>query len=129
MYLVELEAGREELYQSVDALGSAIRRGDIGPQSRIFHRASASWISITVHPEYRKASAERASEPLPPLTRTQWTFFGVEPRRREIAEAEPSADTADSPAPPDEGPRGLRGLLRRALNLSPSPSPTETAAD
>ena len=60
MYLVEIEAGREQLYQSVEALASAIRGGVIGPDSRIFHRASSSWISITLHPEYRKAVASRS---------------------------------------------------------------------
>ncbi len=59
MYLVEIEAGREEMYDSVDALASAIRRGDVGPQARIFHRASSSWVSITVHPEFKKATASR----------------------------------------------------------------------
>ena len=59
MYLVEIEAGREQVYPSVEALAAAIQRGVIGPDSRIFHRASSSWISITLHPEYRKAMAAR----------------------------------------------------------------------
>jgi transglutaminase-like putative cysteine protease len=132
MYLVEIEAGREELFESVDSLGAAIRRGDVGPRSRIFHRASSSWISITLHPEFKKAaaavtSAPLASEPLPPLARKQWTFYGVEPIAREIHEAPAPESTAPEPAPADAGERrGLSGLLARAFrNISPSPRAPE----
>ena len=124
MYLVEIEAGREQVYQSVEALAAAIRRGVIGPDSRIFHRASSSWISITLHPEYRKAMAARAAEPLPPLSRSRWTFFGTETPGREIADAaEPAqAQPAAEPAPKR---RGLRALFSRRRR-SPSDS-TEQA--
>ena len=131
MYLVELEAGREELYQSVDALASAIRRGEVGPQSRIFHRASSSWISITVHPAYRKAAAAEVSEPLPPMARTQWTFFGLEARAREIQEAVPATSRGSETASETiERPSGLRGLLRRAFRgIGTSGKPSESPAD
>jgi hypothetical protein len=130
MYLVEIEAGRETLYESVAALASAIRRGDVGPQSRIFHRASSTWISITVHPEYRKAAAAWAREPLPPLARKQWTFFGLEADGREVEEI-PVA-RAEPPAPPTPAPteaaHGLRGLLGRAFrSRSASPKASKPA--
>jgi hypothetical protein len=122
MYLVEIEAGREQLYQSVDALASAIRRGDVGPQSRIFHRASSSWVSITVHPEYRRAVADQVTAPLPPLARNQWTFFGLEPRGREFDEepvSRPSPPRASADA--DAERRGWRAMLGRVLRrYSPS---------
>lgn len=35
-----------------------MRRGEITTDSRIFHRATSSWISITKHPEYRRLQAE-----------------------------------------------------------------------
>ena len=128
MYLVEIETGREEVFQSVESLASAIRRGDVGPRSRIFHRASSTWVSITVHPEYRKAAAARAAEPLPPLARKQWTFYAVEPMRP--APEEP-IETADGTveAPRESGARpGLRGLMRRALRgLVANPKPSEFA--
>jgi len=128
MYLVELEAGREQLYDSVNALAAAIRRGDVGPRSRIFHRASSSWISITLHPEFKKASAAPQAE-LPPLARTQWTFFGLEPRGREVDEA-PSADAGAAiaaNAPNERG--GLRALLSRAFRgLSPAQSTSEPSS-
>ena len=112
MYLVEIEAGREQVFQSVDALTAAIRGGVIGPDSRIFHRASSSWISITLHPEYRKVIAAQAAEPLPPLPRKQWTFFGTEPPGREIIEITdtPQGQPEAEPAPAR---RGLRGLFSR----------------
>jgi len=116
MFLVEIEAGREALYDSVNALAQAIRQGEVGPQSRIFHRASSSWISITVHPEFKKVAAARASEPLPPLARTQWTFFGVEPKERETEE---TPGTKSDPKQPtrkiSENRPGLRGFFRRAF--------------
>jgi hypothetical protein len=54
MYLVELKPGKEEAFQSVEELAAAIRRDEINSQSRIFHRASLKWISITLHPIYKQ---------------------------------------------------------------------------
>lgn len=126
MYLVEIEEGREQVYQSAEALAGAIRAGVIGPGSRIFHRASSSWISITLHPEYRKAVSERAQEPLPPLSRKQWTFFGVETPGREIiesAEIESQPEAVDEPKPR----RGLRALFGR-VRRSSSPSAEQSGS-
>jgi hypothetical protein len=130
MFLVEIEAGREELFESVDSLSAAIRRAEVGPQSRIFHRASSSWISITLHPEFKKvagalASKPPANEPLPPLARNQWTFYGVEPIAREIQEEAPAPESAaPEPASADssERPRlsGLFARVFRSMSLSPS---------
>jgi hypothetical protein len=53
MYLVELRPGKEELYRSSDELALAIRNGDVDSRSRVYHRATAKWISITLHPQYR----------------------------------------------------------------------------
>lgn len=111
MYLVEIEVGREQHYESTEALASAIRQGEVRPDSRIFHRASGNWVSITVHPEYRKVMAE----PLPPLARTRWTFFGLESRGREIDEPMGDGAEAGTTAVATERPRGWRGLLRRVL--------------
>jgi hypothetical protein len=124
MYLVEIEAGREQLYESVEALAAAIRASEIRPESRIFHRASSSWVPITVHPEYRKAVSARGAEPLPPLSRRQWTFFGTDPKEREIVEAAAATEPAQAGTEPRPARRGLRAILGRALRRQPSPSET-----
>src|SRR3954466_6021135 len=68
MYLVELRPGKEELYRSSDELALAIRNGDVDARSRVYHRATAKWISITLHPQYRAivtaAKEDSGSRPL-----------------------------------------------------------------
>jgi hypothetical protein len=130
MYLVEIEAGREQTYQSVEALVAAIQGGVIGPDSRIFHRASSSWISITLHPEYRKALATRVPDPLPPLRRKQWTFFGTEPPGREILETLEVSQSQPEAADPTPARSGLRGLFsrRRRAQSAPSDSAEQTGS-
>src|SRR6185295_8427981 len=68
MYLVELRPGKEELYRSSDELALAIRNGDVDARSRVYHRATAKWISITLHPQYRAivaaAKDDSGSRPL-----------------------------------------------------------------
>ena len=68
MYLVELRPGKEELYRSSDELALAIRNGDVDARSRVYHRATAKWISITLHPQYRAivaaAKEDAGSRPL-----------------------------------------------------------------
>ena len=76
MYLVELRPGKEELYRTGDELAAAIRSGDVDMHSRIYHRATSKWISVTLHPQYKAIISERPSAPqLPPLERATWTFF------------------------------------------------------
>ena len=76
MYLVELRPGKEELYRTTEELAAAIRKGDVDGHSRIYHRATSKWISVTLHPQYKAIIAERPAAPsLPPLERTNWTFF------------------------------------------------------
>jgi hypothetical protein len=118
MYLVELRPGKEELYRTGDELAAAIRNGDVDIQSRIYHRATSKWISITMHPQYKAITAERqpAAAPLPPLDRTSWTFFN--------AAAETLEGASDPDPPADDAPRSGRsegGLMhpwRRPLALS-----------
>ncbi len=78
MYLVELRPGKEELYRSGDELAAAIRRGDVDVHSRIYHRATSKWISVTLHPQFKAIIAEKAAEPLPPLERSSWTYLNAQ---------------------------------------------------
>ena len=75
MFLVEPESGQRCHYSSARALGAAIRRGELGPQARIFHQASNQWLPITVHPEYQRAEAEWEQGSVNRLRHRGWTFF------------------------------------------------------
>ena len=73
MYLVELKPGKEELYRSSDDLAIAIREGDVDARSRIYHRATAKWISITLHPQYKAIVA--GQEEAAPAPRKLWSLL------------------------------------------------------
>ncbi|HEV7365490.1 MAG TPA: hypothetical protein VGN76_06560 [Gemmatimonadales bacterium] len=75
MYLVELRPGKEELYRSSDELALAIRSGDVDSRSRVYHRATAKWISITLHPQYKAIMAAAKEDPARPARRG-WGILG-----------------------------------------------------
>jgi hypothetical protein len=72
MYLVELKPGKEELYRTGDELALAIRDGDVDSRSRIYHRATAKWISITLHPQYKAIVAGQKDEQALRPARKAW---------------------------------------------------------
>jgi hypothetical protein len=76
MYLVELRPGKEELYRSSDELALAIRNGDVDARSRVYHRATAKWISITLHPQYKAIVAASKEEETPRPARRGWNLLG-----------------------------------------------------
>jgi hypothetical protein len=76
MYLVELRPGKEELYRSSDELALAIRNGDVDARSRVYHRATAKWISITLHPQYKAIVAVAKEEPATRPLRRVWGILG-----------------------------------------------------
>ena len=88
MYLVELRPGKEELYRSGDDLAAAIRRGDVDVHSRIYHRATSKWISVTLHPHFKAIVAEKSAEPLPALDRSNWTYLTAQAETLHVAEGE-----------------------------------------
>jgi hypothetical protein len=103
MYLVELRPGREELYRTGDDLAAAIRRGDVDVHSRIYHRATSKWISITLHPQYKaivaQTTAQKAAEVLPPLDRSSWTYLNAQSETLEGSQPDgPDAETGGAPA-------------------------------
>ena len=59
----------------------------MGEQSRIYHRARATWLPITVHPEYRRITAEH---PAVPSSTRQWTFMRGEEEDATRAPSPPS---------------------------------------
>ena len=77
MYLVELKPGKEELYRTGDDLALAIRDGDVDARSRIYHRATAKWISITLHPQYKAIVAGQKDEQISRPTRKAWGLLSA----------------------------------------------------
>jgi hypothetical protein len=90
MYLVELRPGKEELYRNGDDLALAIRVGDVDARSRIYHRATAKWISITLHPQYKAIVASEKDEPAERPVRKGWAG---------LLQASLSGQVADAAAP------------------------------
>ena len=98
MYLVELRPGREELYRSGDDLAAAIRRGDVDVHSRIYHRATSKWISVTLHPQFKAIVAEKAAEPLPPLERSNWTYLTAQAETLEVPDGSGQGGSGEAPS-------------------------------
>ena len=92
MYLVELRPGKEELYRTGDDLAAAIRSGEVDGHSRIYHRSTSKWISITLHPQYKAIVAEK---PAKPADRNGWTYLTDQAETLESSVAEPEADADD----------------------------------
>jgi hypothetical protein len=86
MYLVELRPGKEELYRTGDDLAAAIRSGEVDGHSRIYHRSTSKWISITLHPQYKAIIAEK---PAQPVDRSDWTYLTAQSETLESAVQEP----------------------------------------
>lgn len=96
MYLVELRPGKEELYRNGDELAAAIRNGDVDLHSRIYHRATSKWISITLHPQYKAIVAQKAAAQVPPVAPKTWTYLTAQSDT--LGEPDPqSARDAESP--------------------------------
>ena len=114
MYLVELGSGKDTVYPSAGELAAAIRRGDLDAAARIYHRTTCQWLPITVHPEYRRAAAQRvvATALRPP--RRQWTFL----RDATVDAPEPATPAAGPelfPGDPEPSLRQTLGLAVRRL--------------
>ncbi len=123
MILVELDTGDQRVFASPGELADAIKRGEVSPSARIYHRAAAQWLPITVHPHFRENAAQRWSAPLPPLARTRWTFFSTDspepPALESPAASQPrrANDPSAAASPPTDrhGTSGWRSALGRAM--------------
>jgi hypothetical protein len=93
MYLVELKPGKEELYRSSDELALAIRNGDVDARSRVYHRATAKWISITLHPQYRAIVSANNEELVIRPTRRPWRLGAATEQPLDAAAVDPSGVT------------------------------------
>ena len=114
MYLVELRPGREELYRTGDDLAAAIRNGEVDGHSRIYHRSTSKWISITLHPQYKAVVPDR---PARPADQAGWTYLTDQAETLESTIVEPEAsddrDDGDSGNSPWRRPvtLGISGLF------------------
>jgi hypothetical protein len=79
LFLVEPESGQRCHYSSARELGVAIRRGELGPQAKIFHQKSSQWLPISVHPEYRRAESDCEEGSARQLRARRWTFLSEPP--------------------------------------------------
>jgi hypothetical protein len=109
MYLVELRPGKEELYRSSDELALAIRNGDVDSRSRVYHRATAKWISITLHPQYKAIVTAAKEEPAVRPTR-RWSILG--------GSQESAGQSAEQATPTENGPLMHRWRRPMALGVA-----------
>jgi hypothetical protein len=121
MYLVELRPGKEELYRTGDELAAAIRSGEVDGHSRIYHRSSSKWISITLHPQYKAIVSQK---PAPQTEGSDWMLApqaetlegGTEPRAR-LDDIVPDSEASGPEGDPGDGPwrrplaLGISGLF------------------
>jgi hypothetical protein len=106
MYLVELRPGKEELYRTGDELAAAIRSGEVDGHSRIYHRSSSKWISITLHPQYKAIIAEKPARPA--ADASDWGFLASQAETLEGA-AQPPAKLDDLASDSDASAEGEGG--------------------
>ena len=95
MYLVELRPGKEELYRTGDELALAIRNGDVDGRSRIYHRATAKWISITLHPQYKAIVAGKKDDSPARPARKGWGLLPAGPPAQNLESSPPDASPAN----------------------------------
>jgi hypothetical protein len=55
MYRIEVKAGEETVFRTIEELATGIRNGFITPRARIYHAASQKWLPIEFHPHYKRA--------------------------------------------------------------------------
>jgi hypothetical protein len=122
LFLVEPESGQRCHYSSARALGVAIRRGDLGPQAKIFHQASSQWLPISVHPEYRKAESDWEEGSARQLRARRWTFLSETPAENNRPVSESMTPDYPGKVPilvPGEGERSWLGsAVRHLLHLA-----------
>ena len=122
MFVVEPGSGKNKGYASANELGAAIRRGELGPQARIYHRTTDRWLPITVHPEYRRVAAEQERRSLTHLHSRRWTFLphqAVQDGRAAVT-AGPASEPVPGPQliPGDPSASWLGTTFRRLRTLT-----------
>ncbi len=145
-YLVEVTRGRKLIYRTPAALRAAMRSGEISPDSRIFHRTTSTWVSITEHPEYRRfltdahvpvpvdpATPADSAEP-PDTSRTHRFFRGLaviggSVMRRLPMHLDSKSPTPVAPAKPPAAGRSVRSARPTPPAQQPEPERSRSAKD
>jgi hypothetical protein len=93
MYRIRLTSGEEAVYRTIEELAIGVHSGVIGAEAEIFHKKSAKWLPIRLHPAFKAALEKRP---------------GSGPAREEPLEAEaeqpasvPAAPALPAPRPPE----------------------------
>jgi hypothetical protein len=118
MFVIQLESGQTRGYTTAEELRAAIRRGELGPSSQVYHRTSDRWLPLSVHPVYRRVEAEHLEASAKQLQRRHWTFLPREAQAEQPdqAQAAGSADGASlSPTPAGEPTQAKSGWVRSTL--------------
>jgi hypothetical protein len=119
MFVVEPGSGKSKGFATTRELGAAIRSGELGPEARIYHRATDRWLPITVHPEYRRAAAEREAMGARELQGKQWTFLpSAGSQQAASRERAPEQDEGPVLFPGDPEPSWLGSTFRRLRGLT-----------
>ena len=98
MYLIELNPGKEAIYGSQTDFAEAIRRGEVGWEARIYHRARSTWIPVALHPHFKQVAGTLSAGSRRPAPRAQWTFLPPEPGQAGSASPATPAPEADQAA-------------------------------
>jgi hypothetical protein len=59
MYRIRLTSGEEAVYRTIDELAIGVHSGVIGAEAEIFHKKSAKWLPIRLHPAFKAALEKR----------------------------------------------------------------------
>lgn len=104
MYLIRLASGEERTFATIEDLATAVQRGEVQRDARIFHRRSKQWLPLEHHPYFAFATGEY--KPTPPPN-----------------EAAPPAPETRQPTPaPDADPALPGSLLKEEDRLTAAPS-------
>jgi hypothetical protein len=99
MYRIEVKAGEETVFRTIEELATGIRNGFITPRARIYHAASQKWLPIEFHPHYKKA-LEGDFTPAPPVPQPSLAAMPAPTFAFPSAAPAPASSSAPAKTPP-----------------------------
>ena len=116
MYRIELSAGEETAFRSIEELAVAIRRKVVTSHARIYHNATGTWLPIQFHPHYKLACSM-------PLTKADLV---AGPRVAPVSTLKLGDQQAQPPSAPLSAPSNRQAATQAALTAWPEPKPTSS---